>query len=95
VVGLIAAIDIPIVHFSVEWWRGLHQQATIGAPDRVLNPAAPWAFVLALLLMLAAFSVAWLYLMLTRYELARLEQQREDEQRDVGLQGARAAAATR
>src|SRR4029079_8233557 len=25
VVGLIAAVDIPIVHFSVIWWRGLHQ----------------------------------------------------------------------
>ena len=25
VVGIVAAIDIPIVHFSVEWWRGLHQ----------------------------------------------------------------------
>ena len=25
VVGIVAAVDIPIVHFSVEWWRGLHQ----------------------------------------------------------------------
>ena len=38
IVGIVAAIDIPIVHFSVEWWRGLHQTATIGSPDRVLEP---------------------------------------------------------
>ena len=50
IVGIIAALDIPIVHFSVEWWRGLHQTATIGSPDRVLNPAAPMAFVGTLLL---------------------------------------------
>ena len=30
IVGIVAAIAIPIVHFSVEWWRGLHQTATIG-----------------------------------------------------------------
>jgi heme exporter protein C len=33
VVGLIAAVDIPIVHFSVEWWRG-------GPPPRP-HPAPP------------------------------------------------------
>ena len=37
IVGIVAAIDIPIIHFSVEWWRGLHQTATIGSPDRVLE----------------------------------------------------------
>ncbi len=59
IVGLVAAIDIPIVHFSVEWWRGLHQGATIGSPDRLLNPAAPMAFVGTLLGMLAAFTLGW------------------------------------
>ncbi len=57
-----AAIDIPIIHFSVEWWRGLHQTATIGSPDRVLDPAAPMAFVGTLLGTLGAFTLAWLYL---------------------------------
>ena len=59
IVGIVAAVDIPIVHFSVEWWRGLHQTATIGSPDRVLNPAAPMVFVGTLLGMLGAFTLAW------------------------------------
>jgi heme exporter protein C len=78
VVGVIAAINIPIVHFSVVWWRGLHQGPTFGSPDTVLNPPAPGQFVAALLLMLAAFSLAWLWLVITRYRLARLEWTTED-----------------
>jgi len=81
IVGLVAAVDIPIVHFSVEWWRGLHQTATIASPDRVLNPAAPMAFVGTLLGMLAAFTLAWAYLMVRRYQLARRELEREERGR--------------
>ncbi len=29
VLGLVAALEIPLVHFSVNWWRTLHQKATI------------------------------------------------------------------
>ena len=81
VVGLVAAVDIPIVHFSVIWWRGLHQTATIGSPDRILNPAAPLVFVISLLSMAFALSLVWGYLMLRRYQLARLEWQREESAR--------------
>lgn len=91
VVGIIAAIDIPIVHFSVEWWRGLHQTATFISPDTILNPPAPGQFVAALLLMLAAFSLAWLWMMTNRYRLARLEWQAEDIARRGRLPGLAAA----
>jgi heme exporter protein C len=91
IVGIIAAIDIPIVHFSVEWWRGLHQGATIGSPERVLNPAAPGQFVMALLLTLGAFTLAWLFLMIRRYQLARLHAGRETSVRLERLAEARLA----
>ena len=92
IVGIVAAVDIPIVHFSVAWWRGLHQTATIGAPDRVLNPAAPMIFVGTLLGMLAAFTLAWVYLMIRRYQLARLEVQREEAARVERLMSRRETA---
>jgi heme exporter protein C len=92
IVGLIAAIDIPIVHFSVEWWRGLHQTATIASPERALNPAAPPVFVLTLLGMLAAFTLTWLYLMIRRYQLARAELAREEEARLGRLRAIQASA---
>jgi heme exporter protein C len=94
IVGLIAAIDIPIVHFSVEWWRGLHQTATIASPERALNPAAPPVFVLTLLGMLAAFTLTWLYLMIRRYQLARAELAREEDARLGRLRAIQAAALT-
>ena len=89
IVGIVAALDIPIVHFSVEWWRGLHQTATIGSPERALNPAAPMVFVATLLGMLAAFTLAWLYLMIRRYQLARAEAAREEASRLEHLVAAR------
>jgi len=85
VVGIIAAIDIPVVHFSVIWWRGLHQPPTFGSPDTLLNPPAPGQFVAALLLMLGAFMVAWLWMMITRYRLARLEWDAEEAARRRAL----------
>ena len=91
VVGLIAAVDIPIVHFSVVWWRGLHQEATFASPERVLDPAAPAIFLLALLGMLGAFTLTWAYLMIRRYELARLELELEERARLGRLTAARAA----
>jgi heme exporter protein C len=87
ILGVVAAINLPIVHFSVIWWRGLHQGPTFGSPDTILNPPAPGQFVAALLLMLAALSLAWLWLMAKRYRLARLEWDAEDAVRRSGLAG--------
>ena len=85
VVGIIAAIDIPIVHFSVTWWRGLHQGPTFGDPGKILHPSAPEAFVSALLLMLGAVTLAWIWLVVRRYQLARIEWQREDARRRAAV----------
>lgn len=89
VVGIIAAVDIPIVHFSVEWWRGLHQGPTIGSPDKVLNPSAPGLFVLALVSMVVAFTLAWAWMMVRRYQLARIAWQIEEHGRLGRLSAAR------
>ena len=95
VVGLVAAVDIPIVHFSVVWWRGLHQPATFLDPERVLNPPAPAPFVAALLGMLVALTLAWAYLMINRYRLARLEQEREESLRRERVAAVRGGALAR
>jgi heme exporter protein C len=92
VVGIVAAVDIPIVHFSVEWWRGLHQTPTFGSPDKVLHPSAPLLFVLALVGMVLAFTLAWAWLMIRRYQLARIEWQIEEHGRLGRISAARRAA---
>jgi heme exporter protein C len=92
VVGLIAALDIPIIHFSVIWWRGLHQGASFIDPAKSMKAPVPTLFVAALLFMLTAFTLTWVYLLIRRYQLARLESRIEEEVRLSRIKAARAAA---
>jgi uncharacterized membrane protein len=57
----------------------------------VLDPAAPGAFVLTLVGTVVAFTLAWAYLMIRRYQLARLEVERERRIQLRRLAAARAA----
>jgi len=70
VVGIVGAANIPIVHFSVKWWRALHQPSTILGPEPspIAGPIATALFV-----NWVAFTLVFLYLLLRRVELARLE----------------------
>lgn len=71
VVGILGAANIPIVHFSVKWWRALHQPATILGPEP--SPiAAPIA--LTLFVNWLAFTLLFLYLLAKRTEIAQLEE---------------------
>ncbi|HYR39705.1 MAG TPA: cytochrome c biogenesis protein CcsA [Methylomirabilota bacterium] len=70
VVGILGAANIPIVHFSVKWWRALHQPSTILGPEP--SPiAAPIAFTL--LVNWIAFTLLFFYFLARRAEIARLE----------------------
>jgi heme exporter protein C len=92
--GRVAAGDNPRLHVSVEWWRGLHQGPTFGSPDKLLHPAAPALFVIALVGMVVAFTLAWAWLMIRRYQLARIEWQIEEHGRLGRISAARRAART-
>ncbi len=72
VLGVVAFVQVPIVHLSVVWWRTLHQPPTIirsGGPS--LHPA----MLAALLANLAAFTLVYAALLRWRVELARLDEQ--------------------
>jgi heme exporter protein C len=70
VLGIIAVLQIPIVHFSVTWWRGLHQPPTVLRPD---NPQIDSPLLFALLMAVAAFTVVFAALVARRTELATAE----------------------
>jgi heme exporter protein C len=58
VVGIIGAVDIPLVHFSVLWWRTLHQPPSVGRPQAsAMDPI----ILTALLVNVAAFTLLYLY----------------------------------
>jgi heme exporter protein C len=70
VVGIVGFVDVPIVHLSVTWWRGLHQGPTI----RLLQaPTIAPVMLAALLVGVLAFTLAYLYLMALRLRVGRLE----------------------
>jgi heme exporter protein C len=72
VVGILGTVNIPIVHFSVKWWRALHQPSTILGPER--SPIDP-AIGLALFVNWVAFTLLFAYFLARRMEIARLEEQ--------------------
>jgi len=70
VVGIVGFVDVPIVHLSVTWWRGLHQGPTI----RLLQaPTIAPVMLAALLVGVFAFTLTYLYLMALRLRVGRLE----------------------
>jgi len=69
VLGVLAFAQVPIVHFSVTWFRTLHQPATLIRPDVENAPLDP-EYVPPLLMGLAAYFVAYLAFTAARYALA-------------------------
>lgn len=71
ILGLIAVVQVPLVYFSVQFWRTLHQGQTV-RPDGIQMDGSMLA---ALLGGLAAFTLLYLALLVERVRLARLEDQ--------------------
>jgi heme exporter protein C len=70
VLGIVAALDMPLVHFSVYWWRTLHQPPSLLKPGGFSgSPAILWP----LLVNLAAFTLLYAYLVAKRARLLRAE----------------------
>jgi heme exporter protein C len=70
VVGIIAAVDLPIIWFSVKWWRSLHQvQSTPKTVDA--------AMVLPLRISAFAFLALMIVFIMHRYRIALNERQAE------------------
>jgi len=70
ILAIVGSVNIPIIHFSVVWWNGLHQGASILRPG---GPAISAEFLWPLFLMMGAFTALFFALHLTamRSEMAR------------------------
>ena len=66
--GLVGAINLPIIHFSVLWWRTLHQGQSIGLSGSSIDRAILWPLPLSALGFTCLFGAA--VLMRMRAELA-------------------------
>lgn len=70
VVGILGAINIPLIHMSVYWFRSLHPQPVVLKPE---GPTAPPEMVQTLLLGFLAFTILFVGLMIIRIGVLRVE----------------------
>jgi heme exporter protein C len=60
---LVGAVNVPIIHFSVEWWKTLHQGVTVFRTD---GPQMPASMLTPLLIMAIAYTILFAGLLLVR-----------------------------
>ncbi len=72
--ALVGVVNIPIIHFSVDWWNTLHQPASLTRMD---GPAIHPAMLTPLLLMIAGFTVYFAAVLLQRMRCEILERERD------------------
>jgi len=73
VIGLIAIVNVIIVRYSVQWWRGLHQGQTLGVDTQLDG-----LMLFSLFLGVVAFLLIGAWLLIHRFRVAWLERQVED-----------------
>jgi heme exporter protein C len=78
IAALIAFVDVPIVHFSVTWWRTLHQDGTVFNDELKAQIHGVMAFTLWFGVL--TFTLLFVYLLDRRYRLMVLDEDREDRE---------------
>jgi heme exporter protein C len=70
IVGIVAAVDVPIIYKAVDWWRGQHPILFKPGAKEPLAPAMSQAFMACIVV----FLVFFVLLIAVRYRLATLEE---------------------
>jgi heme exporter protein C len=47
--GLVGAINLPVIHYSVQWWRTLHQGQSIGLTGSSIHGSMLWPLLVSAL----------------------------------------------
>ena len=81
VIGLVAVVNIPIVHKAVDWWRGLHQGRTVLS---TIDPEMGGTQLFAMYASLATGLLVFAWLLIHRFRVAYLTERAAD----VGLDDA-------
>jgi heme exporter protein C len=92
IAALIAFVDVPIVHFSVTWWRTLHQEATVFDPALKAHIHGVMAFTLWFGVL--AFTLVYVALLDRRYRLAALEEDLDERELEQAIAERVAGAGT-
>ncbi len=88
ILGVIAFINVPIVHYSVDWWRSLHQTATISSLDPQIDGLRLFALMFGMIVGL----MLYVWLMIHRFRLEYAQAALDARGLDEALQERRAEA---
>ncbi len=81
--GIFAFLDVPLVYFSIRWWRTQHPQPVIlGGPGSGLDPRMRVSY----LLVWAAFTGLLILLLNARYKLEAMRASVEELRREAEVQ---------
>jgi heme exporter protein C len=90
VIGLLAVLEIPLVHWSVRLWRSLHQEATVLRTDGDIEMDGLMLF--SLFVGVIAFTLLYVWLLLHRTRAMALEDVLDDRGLDDAIAERRAEA---
>ncbi len=76
VLALVGVVNIPIIHYSVEWWNTLHQGPTVSKLD---SPSIHIDMLIPLLLMAIAFNLYFAAMVLIRARTEIIEQEKNSK----------------
>jgi heme exporter protein C len=82
VLGLLLVPNSLIVHYSVDWWRTLHQSATTASAD----PTIEGDMLVALALGMVSGGLVFVWLLIHRFRLAWLQQRVEQHELDAAVE---------
>jgi heme exporter protein C len=77
VLALLSSLDVPIVHYSVQWWNGLHQNNFLTSAAN-LKVSVSGSMIWTLLLSFVAMTCVFAWMVRKRYLLALRESSKED-----------------
>lgn len=83
VLGLLAVLEIPLVHWSVRLWRSLHQEATVFDTDGDVDMDGIMLF--SLFVGVVAFTLLYVWLLLHRSRSMAMEDMLDDQGLDRAL----------
>ncbi|HJF72933.1 MAG TPA: heme ABC transporter permease [Gallibacterium anatis] len=74
ILSIVGVVNLPIIHFSVQWWNTLHQGASI---TKFEKPSIATEMLIPLLLAILGFMLLSVYLTVVRYRNALLSAEKK------------------
>ena len=87
ILAVVGVVNVPIIHYSVEWWNSLHQGPSILRAGAV---AVTTDMLVPFLIMVAGFTLYFYWLLLNRLQAEIVERERDTRWiRELAAEGAR------